>query len=344
MSRARVSSRPDRASRRARSRGLAAILLALLGIPAAAGPLAGDDAASGGHVAGMSGHAPEEEVAGGAVEEPVGPVEEEAAPATTAYPSEAPLGWRQAGRDLKYVYTRPAHLDREGWKKVAWTLGAAAGMYLVRQEVAREIQAHHNQDVEDVLTTVRDAMGKVGSVGAVSLGYLLTGAARDSDYDKETAQILAESVLYALPITGVGGRILATQRPAKGDDINFLQGEGHSVSADVTIAASMLAPVIDRHLQPDGDDTPRRIFWKRFGTWSMYSLAGMVALQRMYTDRHYLPDVFLGYANGLTVGRLIVDHHRGGREWRDRRRSGVRVEPMAGGLRITWGAAAANLP
>jgi len=266
-------------------------------------------------------------------EETAGPPPDESG---IRFPSEAPLGWRQAGSDLKYVYTRPAHLDRKGWSKVAWTLGSVAALYLVREEVAEGIRRNHDQDVEDALTTVRDAMGKVGSVGAVSLGYLWAGAARDSAYDKETAQILAESVLYALPIAGVGGRILATERPSKGESIEFVEGEGHSISADVTIAASMLAPIIDRHLQPDGDDTPRRIFWKRFGTWSLYSLAGMVALQRMYTDRHYLPDVVLGYANGLTVGRLIVDNHRGGREWRDRRRR-VRIEPAAGGVRIVWG-------
>ncbi len=251
--------------------------------------------------------------------------------------AEAPLGWRQAGRDFRYVYTRPAHLDRRGWSKVAWTLGSVAALYLVRDEVAEGIRRNHNQEVEDFLTGVRDAMGKVGSVGAVSLGYLWAGAARDSAYDKETAQILAESVLYALPIAGIGERILATQRPSKGDDIQFVQGEGHSISADVTIAASMLAPIIDRHLQADADDTPRRGFWKRFGTWSLYSLAGMVALQRVYTDRHYLPDVVLGYANGLTVGRLIVDNHRGGREWRDRRYRRVQVRPGAGGLTIAWG-------
>jgi hypothetical protein len=265
------------------------------------------------------------------------------APADTGvrFPSEAPLGWAQAGRDLKYVYTRPAHLDRRGWAKVGWTLGSVAALYLVREEVAEGIRRNHNQEIEDVLTTVRDLMGKVGSVGAVSVGYLWAGAARDSDYDRETAQILAESVLYALPIAGVGGRILATQRPAKGDDIGFVEGEGHSISADVTVAASMLAPIIDRHLQPDGDDTPRKIFWKRFGTWSLYSLAGLVAAQRMYTDRHYLPDVVLGYANGLTIGRLIVDNHRGGREWRDRRRR-VRIEPGAGGVRIVWGPGVAH--
>jgi hypothetical protein len=278
-------------------------------------------------------------------EAPAAPGEDDPPPASegaaSRFPSEAPIGWAQAGRDLKYVYTRPAHLDKRGWAKVGWTLGSVAALYLVREEVAEGIRRNHNQEVENVLTTVRDLMGKVGSVGAVSVGYLWTGAARDSDYDKETAQILAESVLYALPIAGLGGRILATQRPAKGGDIGFVEGEGHSVSADVTVAASMLAPIIDRHLQPDGDDTPRRIFWKRFGTWSLYSLAGLVAAQRMYTDRHYLPDVVLGYANGLTIGRLIVDNHRGGREWRDRRRQ-VRIEPGAGGIRIAWGAAVAH--
>jgi membrane-associated phospholipid phosphatase len=133
--------------------------------------------------------------------------------------------------------------------------------------------------------------------------------------------------------------VIVSERPRDGNTVTFLYPPvGHSASGDVTMAASILAPVIDRHLMIDDDDTRGVRFWKHFGAIGLYGTAGLVAVERMWADAHWLPDVYFGYINGLGVGRMLVDSRKGGREWRDERRARKRVQvnATASGLLITW--------
>ena len=251
--------------------------------------------------------------------------------------SDAPLTWTQVGADARYVFTRPAHLDRSGWIKVACAFGVGAALYLVRDDIREFARNRENDGVTRVLDDAR-TMGKVSTPLLASAGFYLAGVARHSDYDKETSVLLLENLGYASVITGVAQRILATERPRDGDDVTwFGSGGGHSVSGDVTVAASLLAPIIDRHLLVEPDDGRGIRFWKRFGAVALYGTAGLVALQRINTDAHWAPDVYFGYLNGLCVGRLLVDSRHGGREWRDARRARrVEFTPTASGFRIAW--------
>jgi hypothetical protein len=252
-------------------------------------------------------------------------------------PPDAPLKWAQVGRDAEYVFGRPAHLDRRGWAKLVWAIGIGASLYLVREQTRDFIQDHSDQFQGSTLKEARK-MGSAGTPLLTSLGFWIAGKARDSAYDKETATLLLENMGYAGAISGAMQVVIVSERPRDGNTVTFLYPPvGHSASGDVTMAASILAPVIDRHLLVDDDDTRGVRFWKHFGQVGLYGTAGLVAVQRMWSDAHWLPDVYFGYINGLGVGRMLVDSRKGGREWRDERRhKRVEVTATASGLRITW--------
>jgi len=251
--------------------------------------------------------------------------------------ADAPVTWRQVGRDAKYVFGRPAHLDGRGWTRLGVSIGLGAGLYAVRDEVRDFAHDHDDQTPGGVLDTAR-LMGRTAAPLLVAGGFFLAGAVGDSARARETGSVVLETLTFASAITGVSQRILATQRPRKGDDIVwFGSGGGHSVSGDVTVAASMLAPIIDRYLLVDENDGGGARAWKRIGAGAMYGTVGLVALQRIHAEAHYLPDVYFGYLNGLMVGKMIVDSRKGGREWRDERRARrVEVALSPAGVSIAW--------
>ena len=256
--------------------------------------------------------------------------------------ADAPVTLRQAGVDAHYVFGRPFRLDRSGRAKLAWSLVVGASLYTVRRSVRDAAQRNRTADLDRVLQDVREAT--LSGVPAAALGFYLAGTARDSAFDHETAMLILESLTFSYALGEAGRWAVASERPNRGESIHVFAGGGHSVSGDVSAASSLIAPIADRHLKVRAGDSRGERFFKRLGTIGLYGAAGLVAYQRIDDDRHWLPDVYLGYLDGLCVGRMLVDSHRGGRGWGDgeavaaakSHRAELTLAP--GGVAIRWGA------
>ena len=129
----------------------------------------------------------------------------------------------------------------------------------------------------------------------------LTGNVRE----KETAQLLLTSAGMAASIAYTGSFVVAAERPEDGDDVDLFDADGHGVSLDVSLAASIVPPLRCQYLRVKPADGRAKRWLKRGALGLLYAGAGLTALQRIDDDKHWAPDVFLGMVNGLTVGEML---------------------------------------
>ncbi len=233
------------------------------------------------------------------------PSETDPFPDTASFP---PYGIHQIGFDAKYLVTRPAHWDRKGWGKVAMIAGATLGLYLLRDEIREEVLEHRSPGRTDFLDDVR-TMGKGAIAPSLALIAYISSFATGKDREKETALLLMESMAYSAVGAFAGSFILSTERPDEGDTIAFFQSGGHGVSLDTALAFSVIPPLRRQYLMTRPEDGKGKKFWKRTASGFLYLGAGLTGYQRMYADKHWAPDVFLGAVTGLVVGNTLSDAH-----------------------------------
>jgi len=244
-----------------------------------------------------------------------------------------PHGFRQIGLDARYLVTRPFHLDRRGWMKVAATFGTAAILYADREAIRDMAQEHRTPARDDFLQKPR-IMGK--GAFAPSLALISYGAsfATHDDREKETAVLLLESMAFTGLAVGLGQSVLSTQRPEEGNDIRFFSRRGHGLSGDAALAASVVPVLKNQYLLVRPGDGGGRRFWKRTATGLLYTGALLTGYQRINNDKHWAPDAFLGLVTGFTVGQILCDSHDRTRQ-EGRSRVALTAVPGGIGLRIT---------
>jgi hypothetical protein len=235
-----------------------------------------------------------------------------------------PYGFKQIGLDARYLVTRPAHLDRNGILKVALTIGTTGILYLYRQDIRDWVLDHNDPERTEFLSQVR-VMGN--SAFAPTLALIAYGSSfvTKNPREKETAVLLLESMGFTGIATGVGQAVLATQRPEDGGEIDYFARRGHGVSGDAALAACVVPILSRQYLTIEEGDGPARRFWKMGGASLLYAGAFLTGYQRLDSDEHYAPEVFLGLVTGFTVGQMLSDSHE-----RSRMESSPSVQFSAG--------------
>lgn len=127
----------------------------------------------------------------------------------------------------------------------------------------------------------------------------------------------SEALIYSVAITGILKAVIGRQRPYVGvsqlefKPFSISDDSYHSLPSGHTTVAFAVSTVMANYL----DNTYWKIFW--------YSSAGMVGLSRVYNNKHWTSDVFLGAAIGYFVGEFIVNFDKENNDY-----FGIKVNPF----------------
>lgn len=219
---------------------------------------------------------------------------------------EHPLSASRLAANARHLVTRPFHTDRRGRIRIAAVAATTLALYGLRDEIRDTFREHPSAGRSDVLDAAR-TMGKGAFAPALALTVWAASKRTDDPRGREAAALVLQSAAYSSLVAGAGRFVLATDRPRDGNTVRLFGGGGHGVSTDASLAASVVVPLRRIYLRVEPDDGRGRRFWKRTATGFLYTGAIMAGLQRIDSDAHWAPDVFLGLANGFAVGGALCD-------------------------------------
>ena len=217
--------------------------------------------------------------------------------------------------DIKYEATAPSRWDTQDWKDIGWAALAVAGTSVIADRPVRDFMRRQTQG-NTFLNDVQN-FGQSYAVGVVG-GFYVAGLAMGSEKtvhvgeDLLTASVISATINQTIKVT------VNRYRPRDDQGIVNLQGytglnNNSSFPSGHTTEAFTLASVIATSYE----DNP----WV---ACSVYTVAGMVGVARMYLDAHWASDVVASAFIGTWVGKSIVRHNN---EIRGSNKSSVSIIP-----------------
>jgi PAP2 superfamily len=232
---------------------------------------------------------------------------------------------RRYACDGAALVTNPLHWKTEDFERFA-AFAASLGILIATDEdTYRAIQERRSATTDDISKATTDFGGPYawGISWALIAGGLLT----KNPEMRDTGRDALEAAAFAGLFTSIRKPVFGRERPEQSDGKTIFHGfnnnyksfpSGHATTAFAV--ASVIA------MRTDGWIVPT----------VAYTLATMVAFDRVNDRAHFVGDVFAGAAIGVSVGRFIVGRHE--REAEAKAALHVEILPIRDGIgaRLTF--------
>lgn len=216
--------------------------------------------------------------------------------------------------DTGTILTSPLRWEARDWLIFAGVGAATGGLMFADKGIRNYVQKHRGETTDAFSDTFRPFETIVP--GAAIAGIAATGYAFDQPKLKAAAADALEASLisvgvFATPMKFLIGRSRPNKDlgPAHYDPLNL----GSSLPSFTTANAFSVASALSEH------------FPHPAVSLLAYGLASAAGLARIYDDKHWTSDVFLGAAIGTVVGKAVVRLNEQRRE-----KSKVSLIPLVG--------------
>lgn len=204
--------------------------------------------------------------------------------------------------DFTYIAESPSRFDKKSALMTLGIIGAGAVLYTQDDKIRDYVQDHQSPTLDD-LSPIAEKFGN----GLYDLGFLAlyggSGYLLENEKMQETALLSFESFVVANTIgtaikSGAGRtRPNEDEGSTRFSPLSFDSAHTSFPSGHTTSAFSIASVFAEEYDNPLVDVTA-------------YSLASLVALQRVYDDKHWASDVFAGAVLGTVVGKSVVYLHK----------------------------------
>lgn len=221
------------------------------------------------------------------------------------------------------IFSAPFHFSESDLLEAGAIVGGTAALFAVDRSARLAALRNQSQTADNIFTVGREygvSTYALSFSGALYAGGLIF---RNTDV-RETGLMLFESVAFSGIVTNILKSVAGRSRPfidAGPFDFHGIQfnEETASFPSGHSTVAFAVSSVLSSRLK------------NNWATVSLYTLATLTAVSRVYNDEHWTSDAFLGAAIGNVIGTAVTRLHEQGKPG-----NAFRILPSPGGLRAEY--------
>jgi hypothetical protein len=218
------------------------------------------------------------------------------------------------------TFVSPFHYNAKDAIIAGAVLTTTALLFTIDDE-SRKYVKKQSSSFNDGLKDVGNFYGNIYPTVIIGGGFYMYGLFDGNDNVRTTGRMVFESVAIAGLITTVTKSVFGRHRPYTND--GSTKFEGPTIESDylslpsghTTVAFALSTTLANR-------------FHNTYASIGLYSLAGITAFARIYDDKHWASDVFLGAAIGYFVGDFISG--------KKNKETAYHIYPTLNGLKLVY--------